>query len=138
MSENGRDAGEIREDKQTAQDKIQMTIYKSTSKFKIMEEKQSKKLSYEELSKAASDLSVQYQRLMQEYNRAVKALQEQDFNYTSFFLSMLFKVLEHPDLYKKEFVEWCVDSIQGALISFADNMNAGKEKTEPEKKDEAE
>jgi hypothetical protein len=97
-----------------------------------MEEKknQSKKLSYEELSQAASDLHVQYQKLMAEYRKAIEALNSKDFEYTSFFLSALFKVLDHPELYKDQFVSWCVENIEGALTTFAESMRPKEEKAE--------
>ena len=98
-----------------------------------MEETQEKKLSYEELSKVASDLHLQYQKLMAEYRKAMEALNNRDFEYTSFFLNMLFKVLDHPEYYKTEFVTWASDNIQSILTNFAN----GAKETE-EKKDETE
>ena len=56
-----------------------------------------------------------------EYLKARQALDEQDFNYTAFFLQMLFKVLEHPENYSKEFVPWCAKNIELAVTTFADN-----------------
>ena len=93
-----------------------------------------KKLTYEELSKAASDLHVNYQKLMAEYQKAVEALRQRDFDYTSFFLGALFRVMEHPEMYKDEFVTWAADNIQAALTTFAESMKPAEE----EKKDEAE
>ena len=96
-----------------------------------MEEKQNnKKLSYDELSRAASDLHTQYQKLSAEFvklrgehQKAVEALNSRDFEYTSFFLSALFKVMEHPEMYKEAFVDWCSQNIEKALTSFVDSMN---------------
>lgn len=99
------------------------------------EKKEQKKLSYEELSKAASELHVQYQKLMAEYQKAIAALQDRNFNYTSFFLQMLFNVIQHKDAYKQEFVDWCIANIEGALTTFADSM---KDTETAEKKDETE
>jgi len=99
-----------------------------------MEEK-NKKLTYEELSKAASDLHVQYQKLVAEYQRAMEALRNKDFDYTSFFLSMLFKVMEHPEMYSDDFVSWTSKHIEDALYSFDRAMT--QEQSE-EKTDEAE
>lgn len=96
-----------------------------------------KKLTYEELSKALSDVHVSYQKLMAEYRKAVEALQSRDFDYTSFFLQMLFKVVDHPEMYKDEFVKWCVENIQDALTSFAESIKVAGENPE-ENKDEAE
>ena len=88
------------------------------------------KLSYEELNKAASEIHLQYQRLTeqyrklaQEHQRAIEALQSREFDYTSFLVSMLFKVVEHPDQFDYDFVKWCVANIQDALRSFHAAMN---------------
>lgn len=97
---------------------------------KIMEVKKQvkdQKLSYEELSRAASELHMNYQKLQQKYMEAVEALRNREFEYTSFFLQMLFKVLEHPEQYTQEFVDWSVKNIEGALQSFADSMTQAAE-----------
>ncbi len=91
-----------------------------------MEEK-NKKLTYEELNKVASDLHVQYQKLAAEYNKAMEALRNRDFDYTSFFVQMLFKVMEHPEMYSEEFVKWASKNIEDALMSFAANFKGGDE-----------
>ena len=79
-----------------------------------------KKLSYEELSQAASNLHVQYQKLLAQYQKAMAALNDRSFEYTSFFLSMLFKVMEHPEMYSEDFVKWCAGNIESALRDFED------------------
>lgn len=104
-----------------------------------MEEKnQNKKLSYEQLSKALNDIHLQYNKLMGEYQKAMEALRSREFDYTSFFLSMLFKVMEHPDMYTKEFVQWCSASIEAALTSFSESMKSSAEEAAKEEKGEAE
>ena len=90
-----------------------------------MEEKTNKKLSYEELSKAASDLHVQYQKLMREYQGAINALN--NFDSTTFFLQSAFKVLEHPEMYTSEFVMMCSKKVEYILTKFADTMEVDKE-----------
>ena len=99
-----------------------------------MEEKkkngQSDKLSYDELKQRFGDLFGQYQKLSAEYQRAMEALNNRDFDYTSFFLSMLFKVMEHPEMYNDNFVEWTSKHIEDALYSFDKAMN----QAQPEKK----
>ena len=120
---------ENRTDKQITEKKIQINQIAVT-----MEENKNKKLSYEELSQAASDLHVQYQKLVVEYQKAMEALRNRDFDYTSFFLSMLFKVMEHPEMYNDKFVSWCSENIEGALTSFAENTKPKEE----EKTDENE
>ena len=105
-----------------------------------MEEKKSpikpveqKKLTYDELNKACSDLHQQYQRLAAEYQKAMQALNNRQFDYMSFFLQMLFKVLEHPENYNKEFVEWAAQNVEQSLTSFAEFVGQA---SETEKKSE--
>ena len=92
-----------------------------------MEEKKNKqgqnqeKLSYEGLKKTAADL---YQQNMQLRH------QLEQFDSTSFILSMLFKVMDHRENYDPEFVDWVKKNIQDALVSFMEQF------VEPEKKDE--
>ena len=81
--------------------------------------KEQKKLSYEELNQAASELWQANQKLTQQIQQMQKALENRDFDYSSFFLSMLFKVTEHIDLYTDEFKKWTIENIQAALTSFA-------------------
>lgn len=103
-----------------------------------MEEKkkagQQEKLSYEELAKNFGELHLQYQKLAAEYRKAMEALNNRDFDYTSFFLSMLFKVMDHPEMYSDKFVEWTGKHIEDALYSFDSAMRQNPE----EKTDEAE
>lgn len=96
--------------------------------------KQPEKLSYEELAKNFGELHLQYQKLVNEYRKAMEALNNRDFDYTSFFLSMLFKVMEHPEMYTDEFTKWASEHIMDALYSFDKSMR--QEPTE-EKADEA-
>ena len=103
-----------------------------------MEEKKKKqeqpeKLSYDELKQRFGELFGQYQKLSAEYQRAMEALNSRDFDYTSFFLSMLFKVMEHPEMYNEEFVTWTSKHIEDALYAFDNAM-----KQQPENKNEAE
>lgn len=102
-----------------------------------MEEKkkngQPEKLSYDELKQRFGDLFGQYQKLSAEYQRAMEALNNRDFDYTSFFLSMLFKVMEHPEMYTDEFCKWTSEHIMDALYSFDNAM-----KQQPKKANEAE
>lgn len=102
-----------------------------------MEEKkkngQPEKLSYDELKQRFGDLFGQYQKLSAEYQRAMEALNNRDFDYTSFFLSMLFKVMEHPEMYTEEFCKWTSEHIMDALYSFDNAM-----KQQPKNANEAE
>ena len=96
------------------------------------EKKKQERLSYEELAKNFGELHLQYQKLSAGYQRAVEALNNKDFDYTSFFVSMLFKVMEHPEMYDDEFVGWASKHIEDALYAFDQAMQP------QEKKDEAE
>ena len=106
-------------------------------------QKQQKKLSYEELSKRFGELYAQYQKATDYIQKLQAALNEDSFNQTSFFISMLFKVMENPAMYTDEFVKWCVENIESALRSFAavglesDNEKV-KEVVEEDKQNEAE
>lgn len=93
-----------------------------------MEEKKTKKgqnqekLSYEGLKKTAADLYQQNMRLQHQLNQ---------FDSTSFILSMLFKVMDHSEQYDAEFVKWCKENIQGALTTFMEQF-VEQEKNENE------
>ena len=103
-----------------------------------MEEKKKpapQKLSYDQLAKNFGELHLQYQKLVAEYQKAVEALNNREFDYTSFFLSMLFKVMEHPEMYNDKFVEWASKHIEDALYSFDKAMNQAQPEEKP---DEAE
>ena len=105
-------------------------IYKTAQKLAMEENKTTnKKLSYEELSKVASDLHVQYQKLMDAYQKAVAALNSRDLDYASFFLTMLFKVVENPELYPDDFIKWSIENIMTVLKDFAagSKTEAGEE-----------
>lgn len=97
-----------------------------------MEEKKNtnpqKKLTYEELSKAAGELHQQYQKLVIEYQKAMEALNSRDFEYSSFFLQALFRVMDHPEMYKEEFTEWCSTRIEEALRGFYEESTKEPEK----------
>jgi len=96
------------------------------------EKKEQKKLSYEELAQQYGQLHLDYQKLVAQYKQAIAALQNKDFDYTSFFLSMLFKVMEHPEMYESEFVDWTAKHIQDALYSFDNAMMQATKQAEDE------
>ena len=96
-------------------------------------QEQPKKLTYEQLAQKFGELHLQYQKLQDAYMKAMEALNSRDFDYTSFFLSMLFKVMEHPEMYSDTFVTWASKKVEDAMYSF-DAATSGQ----PEKKDEAE
>ena len=92
---------------------------------------QAPKLSYDELKGNFDNLMMQYNKLMGEYRQAVDALNQLD--YTQFFLGLLFKVMEHPEMYTDTFVTWASKKVEDAMYTFDKAMNG-----QPEQKDEAE
>lgn len=100
-------------------------------------EKKQEKLTYEQLQHVAGELSQQNQRLMQQVRQMNEALDRRDFDYSSFFLSMLFKVMDHPEMYDEQFVEWAKDSIQEALSAFSKAITP-QEENDGEKDEKAE
>lgn len=79
-----------------------------------------KKLSYDELNQVASDLHVQYQKLMTEYRKVTEALSNRDFEYTTAYLQMLFKVVEHPEMYRETFVDHTTTEIETLLMAMSE------------------
>ena len=92
-----------------------------------MEEKQEKKMSYEELKKFADGLYADYQKLIREYRGAVDALNNIDA--TNFYLNSAFRVMEHPEMYSDTFVKNCSDKIEYIVTKFADNMEPQEEES---------
>ena len=90
-----------------------------------MEEKQNKKLSYEELSKRFGELYEDYQRLSRDYRGAVDALRNIDS--TSFYLNAAFQVMSHPEMYSDSFVNDCSKKIEYIVTKFGENMEPQKE-----------
>ena len=81
-----------------------------------------KKLDYEGLRKTCSELaadnrnlSYRVEQMAKALDKANKMLESRDFDYTSFMLSMMFKVVEHPEMYSDEFVKWVVANIETSL-----------------------
>ncbi len=79
-------------------------------------------LSYEELKNAASDIHMQYQKLLNEHTRLLEVLNDRNFEYTQAFLASLFRVVEHPEMFTGSFVDKAVQLIEDILLSTADNM----------------
>lgn len=98
-----------------------------------MEEK--KKLTYEELQRVVADLHQKNQYLEETLKKYMKALDDKEFEYMAFFLTNLFKVVEHTEIYPTDFVEWSVKNIVTAMRSFAPTQDEGKSgETETENK----
>lgn len=110
----------------------------NTQKNQPKQEKQGK-LTYDELNRTAADLYQQNQRLLQQMRAMQEALDEKDFQYTTFFLSSLFKVVEHPEAYRDDFVVWGTECIENLLASLGKGLMRSDEKAEPkENADESE
>lgn len=89
-----------------------------------MEEKKEKKLSYEELSARFGELYAQYQKLMAQYRKAAEALDNRNYGYA--YLDLIFKVMEHPDLYSKEFVAECAATIEKMIRDVINEVSEEK------------
>lgn len=92
-------------------------------------------LTREELVQKLNEATLELQDLKYNYSKAtsiIQQLQQQlrdaDFSYSSFYLSMLFKVMENPAMFSQEFVTNCAQEIENALTSFHQAMTeAGNE-----------
>ena len=90
-------------------------------------------LTHEETKQKLSDLYVQYQKLVGEYQKVCAQLQAKDFDTLAFSLSMLFKVMEHTEHYSPEFVKWAAKNIEASLTSFVTSLTQEKETEKTEK-----
>lgn len=81
-----------------------------------MEEK--KKLSYEELQRLAGELDFENRKLMEHIGQLNAALDRKGFEYSAFFLSNLFRVMDKAEMYSTDFVAWCRKQIEEAMYSF--------------------
>lgn len=99
------------------------------------ENKKNKELTPEELKQKFGELFAQYQKATEYIQKLEGALNEENFNKTSFCISMLFKVMDHPEQYTPEFVKWAAENIMSAMTELV-NALAGKGETEAEDKKE--
>jgi hypothetical protein len=102
-----------------------------------MEEKKQKQekpeqITFEQLKGYYAELSQRYQQLASQNEQMRQALEDQQFNYMSFFVSMLFKVMDHPEMYNEDFVGWTAKEIEDALRSF---KSASEQPEKAEKKE---
>ena len=89
-------------------------------------------ITFDELKKNFGELHLQYQKLLGMYRQAQQSLANRSFEFTSFFLQMLFKVVEHPEMYTEEFTKWAVDNIQSLLKNYAESLAGAAEEHEAE------
>ena len=94
------------------------------NKEKQEKNQQPQPLTYEELKEKLADVYGNYQRLTVEYRKLMDTLNDKAFEYNAFFVNMLFKVIEHPGRFKEKFVKWASENIEGALLSFSENLLA--------------
>ena len=95
-----------------------------------MEAKQKKALSYEELKQKFGELYAQYEKATNYIQKLEEAASENTFNQISFFISMLFKVMDHPEQYTPDFVKWASENIMSTLTELG-NALSGEKKEEP-------
>ena len=86
-----------------------------------------KKLSYEELAQAASDLQMSNQKLYARVQQLQEALEHREFEFTSFVLNALFKVVEHAEMYPADFLEKCIGNIVGAITEIIESNKPQEE-----------
>jgi len=75
-------------------------------------------LTREELKQLYGDLQVQYQKATEYIRRLTDELQRRDADQVGMILGMLFKVMEHPEMYSDDFVSWAAGHIESALRGF--------------------
>jgi arsenate reductase-like glutaredoxin family protein len=88
------------------------------------------KMSYDELKKMASDLYADNQKLSRHVEQLTNQLNQ--FDTTSFILSMLFKVMDHPNQYDKPFLAWVKANIQSTLTAMLTPEPEEEKKTQDE------
>lgn len=103
---------------------------------KTEKKQQPPKLSYAELAKKFGELFQNYQELSNRYTQALDALNQRDFEYTSFFLTTLFRVMDHSEQYKPEFVDWVKANIESMLVTFANTAEETRQQMEAQEKQE--
>lgn len=102
-------------------------------------QKTQKPIPHEELVKKFNELYTQYTKATEYIKHLEASLKESErsFNKISFFISMLFKVMDHPEQYKPEFVQWAADNIMSALGEFSNAFGPEKEEEEEKPEEEA-
>ncbi len=75
-------------------------------------------ITFEELKQYYGELMQRHQQLIEQSKQMQQALENREFDYMSFFVSMLFKVMDHPEMYNQEFTDWAAKEIEDALRSF--------------------
>lgn len=97
--------------------------------------KEQEKISRAELARALDQAQASNDMLVERVKQLSAELQRRDFDFSSFFLSSLFRVLEHPEMYSDEFPKWCADQVEEAMKTFYAAME--RPATDKKKADEA-
>lgn len=100
-----------------------------------MEEKKApKKLSYTELENAAKQIAAQADAVFKENKQLRAAVQNLSRQNVYAELELMFKVIEHKDVFSKEFVESIISQIEKEMTI----VNSGQEEEEePESKEDS-
>lgn len=91
------------------------------------ENKDNKKLTYEQLENAAKQISVQAEAMYKENMQLKQSLQQATMANVYTELNFRFKVLEYKDFFSKEFVDTCVKIIETTMTPAPEE----EEKEEP-------
>ena len=91
------------------------------------EERQQKKLSYEELEMAAKQMAAQGEAIVKENNKLKEALQSMSMSNVYTELEFRFKVLEHPEAFSTRFYDACVAQIEEIMTPKEKETNEGQE-----------
>lgn len=100
-----------------------------SKEIKMNPNKETKKLSYEELKAAATKLSDDNRMLKSQINQILLKMQEMNVDNMIERIKLLFKVVEYRSSFNAEFVVKCVREIE-SLLTLPDK----EEKTEDNKK----
>lgn len=79
-------------------------------------------LTYEQLKQKFGELYAQYEKATQYIQQLQSALSSSNLEQISFYLSSLFKVVEHPEMYSDSFVTLATTDIEKLLTSFSNNL----------------
>lgn len=88
----------------------------------MAESSKSSQLTYEQLKQKFGELYAQYEKATQYIQQLQSALNSSNLEQISFYLSSLFRVVEHPEMYSDSFVKLATTDIEKLLTSFSNNL----------------
>lgn len=91
------------------------------------ENKEVKKLSYEQLEEAAKQISQQAEAVFRENKQLKQALQQASLANLYKELELKFKVLKYEEMFTSDFVQMCINSIQEVMTPVEEESNGDKE-----------